>query len=195
MIEQIVIQYSTSTAWQSEVIRRLCHSSFSHVDFVITPGMAEVLSTPDDPITAGLLGASGRDPKLKDPGGVCVRSFSPWPYRDTPRLVHIHTDKAEAIIRRGLTQRGKPFDTEALWTFLTTRPGDRDWRNDKKWFCSEFIVWCCELEGLFPYSLATLKDRISPADSLLIFNPFMTEENIEQFTGIINEQHRLAAEK
>jgi hypothetical protein len=40
------IQFSTSTAFTSGIIRRLTHSPFSHVDFVL----------PD-----GLLGVSGKD--------------------------------------------------------------------------------------------------------------------------------------
>ena len=46
------MQYSTSIAFASMVIRRLTHSEFSHVDFIL-PG-------------EGLLGVSGPDQKIGD---------------------------------------------------------------------------------------------------------------------------------
>lgn len=179
-MSELIVQYSSGTAWASEIIRRMCHSPFSHVDIVL-PGV-------------GLLGASGPDKtalaivngkQVPDPGGVQIRPFNPWPYKEVPKLAHIETAKADAIIELAKTQINKPFDDSALYGFLSAHPGDRAWRQQDKWFCSELVIWSCETSGMFPYPLATLKDRVSPADSLLLFNPFMSKENIEQFTGII----------
>ena len=65
----LTLQYSSSTALTSDLIRRICHSQFSHVDMVLQG--------------EGLLGASGEDvyPNFDDPGGVLIRPFDPWPYK------------------------------------------------------------------------------------------------------------------
>jgi hypothetical protein len=34
---------------------------------------------------------------------------------------------------------------------------------------------------LFPYPLAIIKGVVSPNDSLLCFNPFMSEANVDEF--------------
>ncbi len=163
----IALQYSTSTAFASMVIRRLCHSEFSHVDIVV-PG-------------EGLLGVSGPDKEIGDAGGVLIRPFNPWPYLHPPRTVELDTDKELSIIAVGRTQIGKPFDNTALWDFLSDNPGDRDWQDEQSWFCSEFIVWCFVKAGFFPYPLVSAKNRITPGDSLMLFNPYMTAETLARF--------------
>lgn len=172
----LTVQYSTGTAWQSEAIRRLCHSQYSHVDLVI-PGV-------------GLLGASGPDKSVKafdshwipapDPGGVQIRPFNPWPYKEPPKQIRLQVpEMIEAqVYALARSQIGKPFDNSALYDFLSADPGSRDWRDQDKWFCSELVVWCCETCGMFPYKLISAKNRISPADSLLLFNPFIVPEDI-----------------
>jgi hypothetical protein len=163
------LQYSTSTAWQSGIIRRLCHSQFSHVD-IIVPG-------------EGLMGVSGVDPSIGDLGGVRIRPFNAWPYLRPPKVAHLRcTDEiAQRIIANGRSQLGKPFDNDALWDFLSDHPGDRDWRAQDKWFCSEFAIWCLETGGFFPYPLIASKNRVTPADSLIMINPFMVPYDIEEF--------------
>lgn len=169
----IEVQYSTSKAFASGVIRRLTHSSFSHIDIVI-PGQ-------------GLLGASGYDKKLNDPGGVVLRSFSPWPYMCPPMTAQIETtdEVVSRTLEFGRSQIGKPFDDKALWHFLRDRGGlknkGRDWRDPSCWFCSELVVRCFEWAGLFTYPLVVTKDVISPNDTLLLFNPYFTAETIEAF--------------
>ena len=172
-MDRLIIQYSTSTVWQSEVIRRLCHSPFSHVDIVLPEG---------------LLGASGPDPHSRalvkgmivpDPGGVQIRPNPPWAYLSPAKQVVIRTPHAERVIELAKQQIGKPFDNGALYNFLSSDPGDRNWREQDKWFCSELVIWACEVAGVFPWSLAALKNRISPADSLLILNPLMETDSIE----------------
>jgi hypothetical protein len=165
-VNEIHIQFSSSTAWQSDIIRRLCHSAFSHVDIVVE---------------SGLLGVSGEDHKLGDTGGVLIRSFTPWPYIRPPNVARISTPHAERIIEIAKSQIGKPFDNGALYDFLSDNPGDRQWRNKDKWFCSELVAFALEGAGLFPYTLIPAKNRITPADLLLLLNPFMTEDNIKEF--------------
>lgn len=178
---ELLVQYSSSPAFSSAVIRRLCHSRFSHVD-VVLPG-------------EGLLGASGPDTydvrgaKVIDPGGVRIRPFDPWPYLDKPRVARIVADeeKVRLTIEAWRSQIGKPFDGSALWGFLADAADavmqheKRDWRDVDKWFCSEGVIWSCEQGGLFPWPLVVVKNRVTPADSLLLFNSMMPEENIREF--------------
>ena len=182
---ELWIQFSTSTAFMSGVIRRLCHSEFSHVDIVV-PG-------------EGLLGVSGSDRDIGDIGGVQIRRPGMWPYLHPPKVARLQTNKADALIRRAKTQIGKPFDNGALYNFLDDmgHAPKRNWRDHGAWFCSEFVTWVLEgdkgltdvelvvggLEsgGFFPYSLISAKNRITPADLLLLLNPFLSEANILEF--------------
>lgn len=175
---ELHVQYSTSTAFASAIIRRLTHSPFSHVDIFI-PG-------------EGLLGVSGpgKYGSYNDPGGVVVRPFNPWPYLFPPKTAVIKC--AEETVRRtiefGRSQIGKPFDNDALWAFLKDRAGlkvaYRNWRDPNRWFCSEFFVRCVEAGGLFTYNLAVTKNVVSPNDSLLLINPYMTVDSVNDFLGL-----------
>jgi len=142
----IQLEFSTSLTWQSLVIRKCCHSPFSHVDLVHE---------------RGLLGAS-------DPGGVALRPFNYQKF-GIRRRATIATPLASRIMELVLSQVGKPFDGEALIAFMEDTP--RDWRTPDKWFCSELIVWAFEEAGFFCYKLVVPKNRVSPADLLLILNP------------------------
>lgn len=159
----MIVRYSSSTAFMSNLIRRACHSRYSHVDIVL-PG-------------EGLLGVSGPDKEFNDPGGVRIRPFEPWPY-NIFREVQINTDKTDAIIARGRSQIGKPFDNGALYAFFNPSHVNRNWRELEQWFCSEWFIWSCESEGLFPYDLCVPMNMINPNDTMLLLNPFMSKEDI-----------------
>ena len=173
---EICIQYSTSPAFASGVIRRLCHSPFSHVDIVLDSGQEH-----------GLLGVSGEDRSIGDLGGVRIRPHPAWAYKGNPKVA-ILTGVADKVyddfMRLAHSQIGKPFDDAALWGFLKDTPNDRDWRQPDSWFCSEFVVWSLEQAGFFPYELIVAKNRITPADSLLLLNPFMAGDNIKEFLDV-----------
>ena len=109
-----------------------------HVDIVI-PG-------------EGLLGVSGPDKSLNDPGGVLIRSFNPWPYLRPPKTVELKTDKEADIIAVARTQIGKPFDNTALWDFLSDSPGDRNWKDEIQlvlFGVRDLVLYAC---WLFPLS-------------------------------------------
>lgn len=172
-MSKLQIQFSTSTAFTSGIIRRLTHSPFSHVDIVLPEG---------------LLGVSGKDDSITDPGGVRIRPHKAWPYLTEPKTANIQCDDAIAIavINAARSQIGKPFDNGALWCMLqdqakTPVTTQRDWRNTASWFCSELVIWSLEQGGLFKYPLAVCKNRITPADVLLLINPFMSVEDIISF--------------
>ena len=149
MPTEIILQFSTSHAWQSEIIRFMCHSPFSHVDVIV----------PDPPRPHGCLGAS-------DPGGVMIRPGDYQKFK-TRRRATIVTEKAGAIIDLIQSQIGKPFDPKAMKAVLSSEP--RDWRDPSAWFCSELVVWALERAGFFSH-LIVPKNRVTPADLLLLLN-------------------------
>ena len=158
----ILLQFSTcATSWQSTMIRKLCHSPFSHVDVVLADG--------------GMLGASGSPevPVIEgNPDGVAVRAPDYQEFgirrRATVRLPDGVDRKFIDLVR---TQMGKPFDDSALYEFFDDFEDPRDWRQPDKWFCSELFTWALERAGAFPYDLLIPKNRVSPADLLLLLNP------------------------
>lgn len=162
------IQFSSSTAFTSQIIRRLCHSPFSHVDIILANG---------------LLGVSGPDTSLGDLGGVRIRPDPAWPYR-IKRTLTLTTPVAERIVEIAQEQINKPFDNGALYDFLSDKPGDRDWRAADAWFCSELVAYALEQAGFFPYTLVSCKNRITPADLLLILNPYLTEDDIHALKNL-----------
>jgi hypothetical protein len=170
MMETVVIQFSTSTAWQSGIIRKICHSPFSHVDVVMDGGCLGASDQgKDSPVLAG------------NPQGVAVRPHEYQEFgirrRAVIRIPTADKQRFESLLRAEL---GKPFDGEALHAFLSTRTSiGRDWRDADKWFCSELVTWALEEAGFFNYDLAVSKDRVSPADLLLILNPAMA--NLDTF--------------
>jgi hypothetical protein len=177
----LLLQFSTSPAFASGIIRRLTHSDWSHVDLML-PG-------------EGLLGVSGpgkytvNGRAVNDKGGVQIRPFQPWPYKGPAKVAQLLIDEAttRAIVDAGRSQIDKPFDNKALYSFLRDRAGIgsnkevRDWRHTDSWFCSEFATWACEEGGLFRYQLAVSKEAISPNDLLLLINPYMSPESIRTF--------------
>lgn len=173
----LAIQFSTSKAFASGIIRRLTHSPFSHVDFVVQ---------------GGLLGVSGKDEHIHDDGGVRIRPTEAWPYLTKPKVARIQCSEEVAanVIAVCKTQIGKPFDHSALWAFFDDQATEsqcmqvRDWRETSAWFCSELVTWALEQGGLFPYELAVSKNRVTPADVLLMINPFMPADNIIEFAGV-----------
>jgi hypothetical protein len=166
----ISVQYSTSPAFASQIIRRLTHSRWSHIDIVM--------------VGNGLLGVSGPDKTIDDLGGVRIRPFNCWPYVEKPLVVDllVSDDVARKIVEFAVSQVGRPFDNGALYAFLSdplriAQP--RDWRDPAQWFCSEFAIRSFEIGGVFPYKLATHPSGVSPHDSLLLLNPYMTDESID----------------
>jgi hypothetical protein len=170
---EVCLQFSTSTAWTSAIIRRLTQSPFSHVD-IILPG-------------EGLLGVSGPDRGIKDKGGVLIRPFDCWPYLCPPKVARVQCSEEQA--RRGIEwgrgEIGKPFDNAALYSFLRDRAGlpklGRVWRDPSMWYCSEYGLRFWEVAKLFAYQLITPKDCVSPNTLLVHLNPYLTSENILEF--------------
>ncbi len=150
MADHFCIVFSTSFAWQSGIIRFMCHSPFSHADVMLP-----------HPEPYALLGAS-------DPGGVLCRAHNYQPFKAWHKAT-IRTPLADDILKLITSQEGKPFDSVAMKQVLSDEP--RDWKVPDAWFCSELIAWACEEAGLF--RIVVPKNRITPADLLLLLNPWI----------------------
>lgn len=184
MTDQVVIQFSTAastpffwTGWKnraSYVIRCLCHSNFSHAEFLLDDG--------------NLLGASDQGPlspcSAGSPLGVAIRPPN-YQLFGIRRQMVIRTDKTDAIIAFAKDQLGKPFDRTALHNFLSPAlPGARDWRDPSSWFCSELVLCAMEQSGYFvpilgKSQLPVPKNRVSPNDLLeiLLLDPNWTNRD------------------
>jgi hypothetical protein len=169
----IVLQFSTSahvpffwTGWKNRAsyfIRCLCHSNFSHVEFMLDDG--NLLGASDQGPLSPCLSGSSRGVAIRPP------NYQLFGLR---RQMIIATDKADAVIAFVETQLGKPFDNTALHNFLSSAPpGDRNWRDPTSWFCSELVLAAMEEAGYFvpvlgKSQLPVPKNRVSPNDLLEI---------------------------
>jgi hypothetical protein len=144
--------------WGSGLIRRSCHSPFSHVDMVMKDG--------------SLLGAS-YSPKAPyihgNPCGVASRPFDYQQFKYRRQMI-LATERADDIRRIWSTQLGKGYDNGSLWDMIgDSFPGARDWRLNESWFCSEGVAWAMETGHFWgPHQLRWPKNRVSPTDLLLM---------------------------
>ena len=169
MADQIVLQFSTSTALASALIRYATQSPFSHVDLVLPDG--------------NLLGASDQGPHgnvIKGSStGVAIR---PPDYQEfgIRRQMIVNSDKAGAVISAAMDELGKPFDRDALKKIVSDKIV-RDWRYSGRWFCSELITYCLEKGGYFKRPMIIPKNRITPATLILLFNDRPDVVNYDTF--------------
>jgi hypothetical protein len=144
--------------WGSGLIRRACHSPFSHVDMVMKDGT--LVGASDSPWAPYIHG---------NPRGVASRpmDYQLFAYR---RQMILATDRADDIRRLWVSQLGKGYDTDALKDMIADSfPGQRDWRLNDSWFCAEGILWAMEA-GYFwgPPPVPWPKNRVSPTDILMM---------------------------
>jgi hypothetical protein len=144
--------------WGSGLIRRACHSPFSHVDMVMKDGtLVGATNAPDSPYIHG------------NPRGVASRpmDYQKFAYR---RLMILETERADDIRRLWVSQLGKDYDNGAIRNFVDDSfPGQRDWRLNDSWFCAEGVFWAMEA-GYFwgPPPVLWPKNRVSPTDILMM---------------------------
>jgi hypothetical protein len=168
----ITIQFSSSTAWASAIIRKVSHSPFSHVDAVIADGQS-------------LLGSSDMGPNSPcitgNPQGVAVRphNYQEFDIQRNARL-EISDDGKTKFYDALYSRLGKPFDCEALLSFLDDGI-DHDWQQDDKWFCSELIAWALQTAGYWNGPLRVPMSRITPHDLLMTLSQDKNFTNSETF--------------
>jgi hypothetical protein len=144
--------------WGSGLIRRACHSPFSHVDMVMKDGT--LVGASDSPWSPYIHG---------NPRGVASRpmDYQKFAYR---RQMVLETERADDIRRLWVSQLGKGYDGASLWDMVSDQfPGQRDWRLNDTWFCAEGVLWAMEM-GYFwgPPPLPWPKNRVSPTDLLML---------------------------
>lgn len=144
---QLIWQFATENSIPGWIIRFGTRCSWSHVDAVLPDGR--------------LLGA-----RIK--GGVQIREPGYAHFAHTQRVM-IETDLSTAVYEQLHTQIGKPYDWRAIAAFIF---GDRDWREEDSWFCSELQLWAVEQAGFFPKPISIPSDRLSPRDQWLLLSPY-----------------------
>jgi len=178
-MSEILIQFSRAAPvlffdkWIKDralCICRLTHSPFSHVDLVM-----------DDPRWphGSLLGSSNNPTApviIGNPCGVALRhcDYQEFAVRRVARIPCTPEQK-QAFTQFCLDQLGKPFDSEAIRVrhFLSFDFKDRDWRDDRNWFCAEMMARATEHAKLLSWKLACYKNRVTATDYLLIINPLI----------------------
>jgi hypothetical protein len=166
----IKLQFSRSTENISKLIAWACRSPFSHVDYVMANG--NLLGASDSPHAPFIEG---------NPCGVAIRppDYQPFAIR---RIAHLYVPtRVEARFDELMrSQLGKPFDSRAMHAvFKPDNMGQRDWKDTTAWFCSEFKTWGSEESGMLDVLPLVSKDRVTPADYLLIVSHLVS--NAETF--------------
>jgi uncharacterized protein YycO len=106
--------------------------------------------------TRGWLGARSN-------GGVQIR---PWNYcsftKQETRTITLPEEQEANIMNWFTSQIGKPYDYLAV----AGMPFRKDWRDDKRWFCSELIMEGFQQAGVYLLN-AQHMNRVTPRDLYL----------------------------
>ena len=130
------------TSWHDPVslaIRVTTRSRVSHAEFLLPDGST--------------LGAHAV-------GGVKLR---PWRRDPDETVLRFTAPGIDAAYQVALRQAGKPYDFLAIGGILL----DRDWRDTRRWFCSELVAWAFERAGAPLLNPDAPAWRITPRDLLL----------------------------
>jgi len=182
---KVVLQFSRCAPltlrerWQQKAwvdfslwICRLTHSPFSHVDCVLEDG--NLLGASDNPY-APVIRGNARGVAIRPP------EYQRFAVR---RNVTIRTSdrRANRFYDFCMAQLGKPFDSEALKpsVFLSPQFHNRDWRTDDKWFCAELAGRATEVAPLLDWTIPGIKNRITPADLILLLAPLYDYDRAKQ---------------
>lgn len=117
----VKLRFITEAGIESSFIRWWTWGQWSHVDYVMPGGQS-------------FLGA-----RLN--GGVQIRPFDYCtPKNQMTAEFWMPAANAQKWQDALVSQLGKPYD----WLAIVGIGVRRDWRNSKKWFCSELIQWASE---------------------------------------------------
>src|SRR5215831_15818131 len=158
-------------------ICRLTHSPFSHVDLVLDDG--SLLGASDNPYAPFISG---------NPRGVAIRpcDYQRFAVRRQGCL-KTTPERKKRFHDYCMEQLGKPFDSSALKpsTFLSPNFEERDWRTPDRWFCAELLGRATEVAPLLDWPIPGIKNRITPADLILLLAPLYDfEESRKPIPGI-----------
>ena len=143
--------------WSSRLIAWFTQGKYSHVEFITPHGKA--------------LGA-----RLK--GGVQARDFHYIGNRKS-RLFRIEVSD-NLLYQYANSQRGKPYDWLAIVGFIF----GRDWQNQRRWFCSEYVTWAILRSGV---ELLRVDDvaKITPDDVAL--SPYIKRMGAREVRDFLRE--------
>lgn len=155
----IRLQFSRQAGIASAAIAWFSQSNFSHVDAVLPSGR--------------LLGAR-HDKVGGKPSGVEIRPTGYAKFALAVQFVIPTTDEqANKFYHFLFDQIGKPYDSSAIWGFVT----GRNWRAQDSWFCSELIAAALEHAGIFP-PLYFAANKITPNALALVVSTKASSRNV-----------------
>lgn len=144
----------------SAAIRWFSAGQVSHVDAVI-PAALDWGTIPASIAPEGWLFGARHDAVGGKPAGVWERppGYLPFSHRVMVSVPIVIAGQATAFWRFLRAQRGKLYDTTAVWAFLVAR----DWREEDSWMCSELVAAAAQEAGIFPPHLFVAANKITPA--------------------------------
>jgi uncharacterized protein YycO len=139
----IAIRFVTSDDIISAIIREKTWCQYSHCEFLLDDGTT--------------LGAHAE-------GGVKIRPAN-YAVFTAIKIIRfpVTVEQKAGVLDSATAQIGKPYDMGAIFGIEI----HRDWRNPKKWFCSELVTAALE-SGKVIKPIATNIDRIVPRDNLVL---------------------------
>jgi hypothetical protein len=148
----IRLQFSAEAGFAAEAVKLYQRGWPSHVDALLPDGT--------------LLGA-----RLEN--GVAVRAYG---YAKFTRVAVIElpqplgADREATFLAFLKRQLGKPYDMKAIVAFTV----ERDWRDERAWFCSELIARALEVSRFFPKDLSVGVNEVTPRDLMMAVSPWRT---------------------
>src|ERR1700722_15492304 len=127
------LQFSTKNDFGGALIRYFSHGKYSHVDVVEESG--NLYGARSD-VLKGI--AAGVQSRPFDYATFSAKQFVSIPLTD---------DQGKLFWEFLYKQRGKPYDSLAIFAFMI----GRDWREDDAWFCAEIVAAALEESGYFSH--------------------------------------------
>lgn len=148
----ILLQFSTLDGFYSKIIQFGTWDWCSHVSLVLDDGS----------ILDALPGK-----------GVSVHPYIDYARVERYAIKGLDADTSAKIIAFEKSQIGKPYDWSGIFDFGIRR--NRNWKDDKAWFCSELQAAAFELSG-FELVNTVNANRVAPKD--LRWSPLLVYKSL-----------------
>lgn len=145
----MILQFVRGKDFGAKAIMWFSHAPYSHVDTVLPN--EQLYGARSDKVGGQPPGVYGRVPSYVEGCPVLRIQVAMPPVMEAKYFDFI------------LAQRGKPYDSSAIWGFGF----GRNWRDDDSWFCSELVAAGLEASDYFGHPISLDANKITPADLIL----------------------------
>lgn len=130
-----------------------------------------------------------------NPGGVAIRppDYQPFAIRRIAN-VYVPARVETRFYELMRAQLGEPFDNKAMHAvFQPDSSAVRDWKDASAWFCSELKAWGFEEAGALDVPPLISKNRVTPADLLLIISHLVANAETfwDRIPGLVLGPHEI----